>query len=94
MPFGPCNTPATFQSLMNQVFSQFLRKFILVFFDDILIYSKSYDDYHHHLELTLATIRANQLYAKMSKCQFGQDKIEYRGHIISYEGVATDPSKI
>lgn len=94
MPFGLCNAPATFQSLMNQVFNQFLRKFILVFFDDILIYSKTFDDHLHHLELTLATLRANQLYAKMSKCQFGQDNIEYLGHVISHEGVATDPTKI
>lgn len=94
MPFGLCNAPATFQSLMNQVFSHFLRKFILVFFDDILIYSKSFDDHLHHSELTLATLRANQLYAKMSRCQFGQDNIVYMGHIISHEGVATDPSKI
>lgn len=94
MPFGLCNAPATFQSLMNQVFSHFLRKFILVFFDDGLIYSKSFDDHLHHSELTLATLRANQLYAKMSKCQFGQDNIVYMGHIISHEGVATDPSKI
>lgn len=94
MPFGLCNAPATFQSPMNQVFNQFLRKFILVFFDDILTYSKSFDDHLQDLELTLAILRANQLYAKMSKCQFGQDKIEYLGYVISSEGVSTDPTKI
>lgn len=94
MPFGLCNAPATFQSLMNQVFNQFLRKLIFVFFDDILIYSKSFDDHLQHLELTLAILRANQLYATMSKCQFGQDKTEYLGHVISSEGVSTDPTKI
>lgn len=94
MPFGLCNAPATFQSPMNQVFNQFLTKFILVFFDDILTYSKSFDYHLQHLELTLAILRANQLYAKMSKCQFGQDKIEYLGHVISSEGVSTDPTKI
>lgn len=94
MPFGLCNAPATFQSLMNQVFSQFLRKFILVFFDDILIYSNSLEEHISHLELTLSTLRIHQLYAKMSKCQFAQQQIEYLGHIISSEGVATDPTKI
>jgi hypothetical protein len=94
MPFGLTNAPTTFQSLMNTVLAQFLRKFALVFFDDILIYSKSLSDHIIHLEAVLEVLRQNQLYAKLSKCTFGQDKIEYLGHVISSEGVATDPSKI
>lgn len=94
MPFGLCNAPATFQSLMNQIFGKFLRKFLLVFLDDILIYSDSLEAHLSHLELVLATLRSHQLYAKLSKCQFGQCQIEYLGHIISSQGVSTDPSKI
>ncbi|KAL0313076.1 UNVERIFIED_CONTAM: Retrovirus-related Pol polyprotein from transposon.6 [Sesamum radiatum] len=94
MPFGLCNAPSTFQSLMNVVFAPYLRKFVLVFFDDILVYSKSWDDHLQQLNITLDLLRANQLYAKRSKCEFGKESIEYLGHITSKEGVATDPSKI
>lgn len=91
MPFGLCNAPATFSSLMNRVFAKFLRKFLLVFFDYILIYSGSFEDHLYHLELTLATLRSHQLYAKMGKCQ---DNVKYLRHIISSKGVSIDPSKI
>lgn len=77
MPFGLCNAPATFQSLMNQVFFQHLRKIILVFFDDILIYSTSLEDHLTHLGITLSILREHQLFAKKSKCQFAQNEIEY-----------------
>jgi len=94
MPFGLTNAPATFQCLMNEILQPFLRKFVLVFLDDILIYSPSMDSHLQHLELVLQTMRKHQLYLKESKCTFARDSLEYLGHIISSTGVATDPSKI
>jgi hypothetical protein len=94
MPFGLTNAPATFQCVMNQVLHPFLRQFVLVFLDDILIYSNSLSDHVAHLEQVLLALRAHHLYLKASKCSFAKDSLEYLGHIISTHGVATDPSKI
>lgn len=94
MPFGLCNAPATFQSLMNQIFREYLRKSVLVFFYDILVYSLSWTLHLQHLESVLKILREQSLYAKRSKCHFGQTKVEYLGHIISGDGIATDPNKI
>jgi hypothetical protein len=94
MPFGLTNTPSTFQSLMNHIFNPYLRKFILVFFDDILVYSKDLKSHMKHLQVTLGLLRQNQLYAKLSKCRFGVAEVDYLGHIVSVEGVCADPGKI
>lgn len=94
MPFGLSNAPATFQLIMNEVFRPFLRKFVLVFFDDILIYSPHITEHTKHVALVLDTLRKHQLYANMKKCDFGQTQVAYLGHLISSHGVAVDPSKI
>ncbi|KAM7497180.1 hypothetical protein LguiA_021594 [Lonicera macranthoides] len=94
MPFGLTNAPASFQALMNQVFKPYLRRFILVFFDDILIYSKSLAEHIEHLKTTFDILRQNTLFVKMSKCSFAQPRLEYLGHIISQEGVAADEAKV
>ena len=89
MPFGLCNAPATFQSLLNDVLLQFLRQFVLVFFDDILIYSATWADHLRHLRAVLV-LRQHRLFVKRSKCAFGVDTIAYLGHTISGAGVAMD----
>ncbi|KAJ4745876.1 polyprotein [Rhynchospora pubera] len=94
MQFGLTNALATFQALMNNIFQPHLRKFILVFFDDILVYSKTMDEHIQHLSIALQLLKDNQLFAKFSKCELGTEKVEYLGHIITAEGVSTDPCKV
>lgn len=94
MPFGLTNAPATFQSLMNQIFQKELRKFVLVFFDDILIYSPSWHTHLIHLELVLQTLKKHQLYARLSKCSFGLMEVDYLGHKVSGTGVSMDALKV
>lgn len=93
MPFGLTNAPCTFQSLMNHVFQDICRKFVLVFFNDILVYSHSWEDRLTHMAEVFSILREQQLYLKLSKCTFGATMIEYFGHFISAEGVSTDPQE-
>lgn len=94
MLFGLTNAPATFQAIMNDLFRPFLCKFVLVFFDDILIYSSTWVLHLEHLSVVLQCLQQNQFYAKLSKCSFGQSQVDYLGHIVSHSGVQMDPSKI
>jgi hypothetical protein len=94
MPFGLTNAPAFFMNLMNKVFMEELDKFVVVFTNDILIYSKSREDHEHHLRVVLRGLRAHQLYAKLSKCEFWLEKIAFLGHILTAEEIEVDPSKV
>ena len=90
MSFGLTNAPAYFMNLMNKVFMEYLDKFVVVFIDDIFIYSKSDSDHEEHLRLVLQKLRDNQLYAKYSKHEFWIDKVSFLGHIISNGGISVD----
>lgn len=94
IPFGLTNAPATFQSLMNDIFQPLLRRHVLVFFDDILSYSKTWNEHLFHLDIVLGTLLKHQLYINHSKCLIGQKEVEYLGHVISVTGVVADPQKI
>jgi hypothetical protein len=94
MPFGLTNAPSTFQSLMNEIFNKVTCKFVLVFFDDILIYSKTWDEHLQHLLIVFKILRANRLYVRREKCSFAQEEVIYLGHIIGRQGVRMDPEKV
>ncbi|KAK9913983.1 hypothetical protein M0R45_037782 [Rubus argutus] len=94
MPFELSNAPSTFQALMNHVFRPFLRNFVLVFFDDILVYSATLDSHIAHLEEVFMVLETHQLHVKLSKCTFAQPSVQFLGHIISHQGVSVDPSKV
>jgi hypothetical protein len=94
MPFGLTNTPATFQALMNDVLHDFIRHFVLVFFDDILIYSDSWSSHLQHVRAVLQRLRNHNLAVKRSKCSFGTTIVAYLGHVITAQGVAMDAEKI
>jgi hypothetical protein len=94
MPFGPSNAPATFQALMNDVLRPYLCKSVLVFFDDILIYSNTWAEHLQHINIVLHALRHHQLHLKRSKCSFGARSVAYLGHVISTAGVAMDAAKV
>ncbi|GJW95338.1 putative reverse transcriptase domain-containing protein [Tanacetum coccineum] len=94
MPFGLTNAPAVFMDLMNWVCKPYLDRFVIVFIDDILIYSKSRKEHEGHLKLILRLLKEEELYAKFSKCDFWLSKVRFLGHVIDSEGIHVDPAKI
>ncbi|KAL0534123.1 hypothetical protein IC582_028404 [Cucumis melo] len=94
MSFGLTNAPAVFMDLMNRVFREFLDTFVILFIDDILIYSKTEAEHEKHLRMVLQTLRDNKLYEKFSKCEFWLKQVSFLGHVVSKAGVSVDPVKI
>ena len=94
MSFGLTNTPAAFMDLMNQVFRLYLDQFMVVFIDEILVYSRNEEEHALHLRLVLQTLREHQLCAKFSKCEFWLDQVAFLGHVVSKNGIQVDPKKI
>lgn len=94
MPFGLANAPGTFQALMNNILAPYLRVFTLVFLDDILVYSETLEEHIQHLKIILKVLTQEKLFVTMPKSLFAVNQVDYLGHIISGEGVATDPSKV
>ncbi|GMJ03267.1 hypothetical protein HRI_003995900 [Hibiscus trionum] len=94
MPFGLTNASAAFMDMMNRIFHQYLDQFVVVFIDDILVYSRTEEDHDRHLRLVLKTLLDNQLYAKLSKCEFWIREVVSLGHVVSADGIRVDPKKI
>jgi len=94
MSFGLTNAPAYFMYLMNSVFMIELDKFMVVFIDDILVYSENAEDHEEHLRVVLTRLREHKLYAKFSKCKFWIKKVPFLGHVLSEDGISVDPSKV
>ena len=94
MSFGLTNAPAAFMDLMNRVFRPFLDRFVIVFIDDILVYSRSDVEHEHHLRTVLQTLRENELYAKFSKCEFWLESVGFLGHVVSNQGIQVDQKKV
>lgn len=94
LPFGLTNAPATFMTLMNEVFKDFLDSFVVIYLDDILVYSKTKEQHLAHLERVLQRLQMHQLYAKLSKCDFLKPEVDFLGHVVGREGIKVDPAKV
>ena len=94
LPFGLTNAPATFQTLMNDIFRPHLGRFVVVYLDDILIYSRTLEEHNAHVRTILSLLRGNKLYGKLSKCSFFQEQVEFLGHMVDKDGVHMDPNKL
>ena len=94
VPFFFTNSLATFMDLMNRVFKPYLNHFVVVFIDDILVYSKNKEEHEKHLHVILQTIREHQIFAKLNKCEFWLYQISFLGHVVSKDGILVDPSKV
>ena len=94
MSFGLINAPTSFIGLMNRVFRPLFDRFLIIFIDDILVYSRSEDEHIMHLRMVLQTLRDHQLYVKFSKCEFWLDQVAFLGHVVSKDGIQVDPKKI
>ena len=94
MPFGLTNAPAAFMDLMNRVFRPYVDQFVVVFLEDTLVYSKDQERHDTHLRVVLESLRKEQLYAKLSKCEFWMNEVSFLGNIVSKEGIRVDPKKI
>ncbi|KAA3466671.1 RNA-directed DNA polymerase-like protein [Gossypium australe] len=94
MLFGLTNAPTVFMDLMNKIFKSYLDRFVVVFIDDILVYSRDEKEHTYHLRIVLQTLREKKLYAKFSKCEFWLREVGFLRHIVSAEGIRVDPSKI
>jgi len=94
MPFGVTNVPAIFMDYMNRIFHPFLDQFVVVFIDDILIYSKTLKEHEEHLKIVLQILKEKKLYAKFSKCEFWLEEVKFLGHVISNKGVLVDLTKV